>query len=138
VLSDEESKPKKPARRAIKAQASEPVAVVGIGVCLASLKSLRALFAGLTESLPAAYVVAVRQQDGLTTKTVVDAISGQTRMPVALAKSGDVLEAGHVYVGGGEQVITITDGHIGVSQAAQAHRVRGDGRQPAHLGGGAR
>ena len=108
------SKPRTPARRSERGQASPPLSVVGIGVCLASLRDLQSLFAALSIDLPAAYVVAIRQQDGLTATTVVEAISSQAQMPVRLARHGDRLEARTIYVGGGDQVITITDGHIGL------------------------
>ena len=82
------SKPRTPATRSERGQASPPLSVVGIGVCLASLRDLQSLFAALSIDLPAAYVVAIRQQDGLTATTVVEAISSQAQMPVRLARLG--------------------------------------------------
>ena len=62
-------------RKSAKAPAAaEPVAVVGIGVCLASLRSLEQLFAAIGEDFGAAYMIAVRQQDGLTSETVFEAL----------------------------------------------------------------
>ena len=54
-----------PARRSAQSPGSEPLAVVGIGVCAASLHSLLTLFGQITDDLGAAYVIAVRQQDAL-------------------------------------------------------------------------
>ena len=71
-MSDRDNKVKKPARRRSKDAGGEPLAVVGVGVCAASLPSLVALFGEITDNLGAAYVVAVRQQDGLTPSAVVD------------------------------------------------------------------
>lgn len=106
-------KQKKPARRTGRDAQSEPLAVVGIGVCAASFRALLALFAGMTDGLGVAYVVAVRQQDGLSVDTVVEALTEQTSQQVKEAEDGERLQPGHIYIGGGNEVITLTDGHIG-------------------------
>ena len=65
-MAEKDSKVQKPSRRRAAPSESEPLATVGIGVCAASLPSLSRLFRQIREDLGAAYVVAVRQQDGLT------------------------------------------------------------------------
>ena len=104
--------------------AGEPVAVVGVGVCLASLRSLELLFEGLAGDLGAAYVIAVRQQDGLTVQMVVDALARHSKLPVKIGADGERIEAGHIYVGGPDDLITLTDGTIKVRKTAEpiAHR----------------
>jgi two-component system CheB/CheR fusion protein len=98
---------------------------VGIGVCLASLRSLQELFGQLPEDLGAAYVIAIRQQDGLTVETVLEAISDGPKRPVKVGANGDKMQAGHVYVGGSDDIITITDGTIGTRPAEQPVGQRG-------------
>jgi two-component system CheB/CheR fusion protein len=78
----------------------------------------------MADGLGAAYVVAVRQQDGLSVDTVIEALVAQTQHHVKKAEDGERLQPGHVYVGGGTEVITLTDGHIATKPAEQpaAHR----------------
>jgi two-component system CheB/CheR fusion protein len=113
-VAERDSKLKKPSRRSRKDQPTEPLAIVGIGVCAASLRSLVSLFAGLSSDLGASFVVAVRQQDGLSVDTVVEALERQTELPVKAAENGERLEAGRIYVGGGSELITLTDGHVAI------------------------
>ncbi|HEU4960201.1 MAG TPA: CheR family methyltransferase [Sphingomonas sp.] len=89
-----------------------PMAVVGVGVCAASLRSLEALFAELHGDLPAAYLIAVGQEDGIDVNSVVEALSQQTALPIKIAADGDVLEVGQIYVAGPDDLITIVDGHV--------------------------
>ena len=123
-MAERNNKSKSPSRRAKREVPAEPLAVVGIGVCAASLKSLLTLFNGL-DGLGAAYVVAVRQQDGLTVDTVVDALSNATKLPVRKAKDGEALEPATIHVGGGSELITITDGHIRIRPAKGPIGLRG-------------
>lgn len=113
-MAERDSKLKKPSRRPKKDQLTEPLAIVGIGVCAASLRSLLSLFDGLSADLGASFVVAVRQQDGLTVDTIVEGLGRQTKLPVKAAENGERLEAGKVYVGGGSELITLTDGHVAI------------------------
>ena len=103
----------------------EPLAIVGIGVCAASLRSLIKLFDQIGGNLGASYIVGVRQQDGLTPAAVVDELSPHTALPVELAREGEKLAAGKVYVGGGSELIAITDGHIRVQLAKEPVGQRG-------------
>ena len=111
-MADDAKSSRKPSRRPKKDALAEPLAVVGIGVCAASFRAMLALFAGMQEGLGAAFVIAVLQQDGLSVVTVVEAMSAQARDAVIKAEDGERLQAGHIYVGGGSELITITDGHI--------------------------
>ncbi len=124
-MAKKDEKAGKPAPRRRKQASAEPLAVVGIGVCTASIRSLEQLIAGLSEDLGAAFVIAVRQQDGLRVDTVVEALRVQTRLPVAIAANGERLEPGHVYVGGPDDLITITDGHIETRPTEQPIAQRG-------------
>lgn len=104
------------APRATKGSPGEPLAVVGVGVCAASFRALLTLFQAM-EELGAAYIIAVRQQDGLSVDTVVDELAVQTSKRVKKAVNGERLLPSHVYVGGGEELVTITDGHLAVRPA---------------------
>ena len=123
-MAEKAGKQKKPARRSSRQPSDEVSAVVGVGVCAASFRALLALFAGMDDGPEVAYVIAVRQQDGLSVDTVVEALKSQSRRSITKAKTGDRLQAGHVYVGGGTEIITITDGHIATrpSKEPAAHR----------------
>ena len=123
-MAERNNKIRKPSRQSRKDRPAEPLAVVGVGVCAASLKSLLSLFNAL-DGLGAAYVVAVRQQDGLTVDTVVDALAKATKLPVRKALDGDALEAGTIHVGGGSDLITITDGHISIRLTDEPIGLRG-------------
>jgi two-component system CheB/CheR fusion protein len=77
------------------------------------------------DGLDAAYVIAVRQQDGLSVDTVLEGLAEQTKQPVQKAKNRERLQPGCIYVGGGDEVITITDGHIGTRPAKEPVEHRG-------------
>ncbi|MFL6760945.1 MAG: CheR family methyltransferase [Sphingomicrobium sp.] len=111
-MADIEQKQKRPSRGPKKDPRTEPLCVIGIGVCAASLRALVTIFADMHDGLDAAYVVAVRQQDGLSVDAVVEALEEQTLDRVKKAENGERLQPGRIYVGGGDQLITITDGHI--------------------------
>ena len=101
-MAEPTDKRKKPARRPRKDSAPEPLAVVGIGVCAASFRALLSLFSGMHDGLDAAYVIAVRQQDGLAVDTVIEALAEQTKLPVRKAKNRERLQPGCIHVGGGD------------------------------------
>ncbi|MFL6736364.1 MAG: chemotaxis protein CheB, partial [Sphingomonas sp.] len=124
-MADRGTKPKKQSAEAKQASPIEALTTVGIGVCAASLDSLLALFSGLTNGLLPSYVVGVRQQDGLTVETVVEALSKSIKLPVKKAQDGENLEPGVVHVGGGAELITISDGHVVIRPATQAGGNRG-------------
>ncbi|WP_102960838.1 CheR family methyltransferase [Mangrovicella endophytica] len=98
--------------------ADAPLGVVGIGVCAASFPSLVELFSSTLPEGDAAYLIAVRQKDGLDVGAVVEALGRDSRLPVKLAANGDRLEADHIYVGAPDDMITIEDGHIRTRPAA--------------------
>ncbi|WP_205411636.1 CheR family methyltransferase [Sphingomonas carotinifaciens] len=104
-----------------------PSAIVGIGVGTASLASLKALFGGIAGSAAgeAAYLVAVRQQDGSDVAVVVEALRAAAPLPVALACDGERIAPGHVYVGGHDDMVTIADGHLAVRVASEPVGHRG-------------
>ena len=124
-MADKDSKIKKPARQRTQNAATQPSAIVGIGVCAASLRSLCDLFDKLNDDLGAAYVIGVRQQDGLTVQAVMEALGGQTALKLKAAADGDKLEAGNIYVGGGSELITLVDGHLMIRPTNQPVGHRG-------------
>ncbi len=124
-MADPKDKRKKPSRRPAKDPKAEPLAVIGMGACAASFRALLTLFATMHDGLDVAYVIAVRQQDGLSVDRVVQELAAQTRMAVTKAANGDRLQAGCIYVGGGNEVITLTDGHIASRPAPEPVGQRG-------------
>lgn len=115
----------KPARRPKQDRPGGPLAVVGIGVCAASLPSLVHLLAELPEDLGAAFVVAVRQQDGLTVRRVIEALADRTAFAVKIAEDGERLAPNLVYVGGPDDLVTFADGHISTRPATEPVGHRG-------------
>jgi two-component system CheB/CheR fusion protein len=124
-VADKDSKPATKASSRKAKQPTQPIAIVGIGVCLASLDSIERLFDAMDPKLGAAFVVAVRQQDGLSSKTVADAITRHSKLPVKMAANGETLRAEHIYVGGPNDLITIVNGTIEVRPAEEPVGHRG-------------
>ncbi|MGH6992047.1 MAG: CheR family methyltransferase, partial [Caulobacteraceae bacterium] len=100
-------------------------AIVGVGVCHRSFESFRALFDLIPSDLDAAWVVAVRQFDGLAVKTVLEALSGQDDMPVSVARDGEALAPNHIFVGAPDSLLTIEDGKIRSRATEQSPAERG-------------
>lgn len=114
------------AKRKRKAATPQDIsAIVGVGVCSESLRSLEKLFASLGGDLNAAYVVAVRQQEGLSVEAVTEALSRQSPLAVTVAKHGEKLEPNRIYVGGPDDVVTFEDGQIHTRPAAEPVGHRG-------------
>jgi two-component system CheB/CheR fusion protein len=124
-MADVDEKLSKPRRRRQKTLPSEPMAVVGVGVGSESLRSLEQLFASLPADLNAAFVVAVRQLEGLAVATVVETLARQNNLPVKVALDGEVLEPNHIYVGGPEDTITFHGGALRTRSAKEPLGNRG-------------
>ncbi len=99
--------------------------IVGIGVCAASLRSLETLFADISPDLGAAYVIAVRQLEGLGVSTVREVLERTSPLPVSIGSDGDRLEPDHIYIGGPDDMIGITDGHLQIRPATEPVGHRG-------------
>lgn len=124
-MAERNQKPKRAPRRKAEKPAPLSVPIVGIGVCAASLGSLGTLFRGLATDLGAAYVVAVRQQDGVPIEAIVETLNGVTAMPVMVPGNGAELLPDQIHVGGPDDLISITDGHIRARRAKQPIGRRG-------------
>src|SRR3712207_6273124 len=118
-MADRDQKLDKPRRRGRKVQPDKPLAVVGIGVCSDSLHSLEVLFASLGPDLGAAYVIAVRQLEGLSVETVVKSLSRRGTLPVKVAEDGETLEPNRIYVGGPNDMVTLEDGTLRTRPATE-------------------
>ncbi len=95
------------------------MSVVGVGVSAASLRSLEAMFAATASGLDAAYLIAVRQQEGLEVGTVVDALRRQSPLPVKIGEDGERIEPNHIYVAGRNDMMTLENGHLRVTTATE-------------------
>ena len=124
-MADRDDKLSKPKPAQQKGRRVQPMAIVGVGVCSQSLRSLKELFAGLTTDLGAAYVVAVRQLEGLSVETVVDILSQQGGLPVKVARDGERLEPNHIFVGAPDNMVTIEDGVLRTRPADEPTGNRG-------------
>src|SRR4051812_43134898 len=124
-MAERNHKPARAARRNGGKAGAAAIPVVGIGVCRLSLNSLGILFRGLDPDLGAAYVIAVRQEDGARVESVVETLAAAGAGPVLVAGDGAELLPGHIYVGGPDDLISITDGHLRVRPAKQPVGHRG-------------
>lgn len=102
-----------------------PTVLVGVGVGAPSLDSLARLFAGLGPQSDCAYLVAVRQQEGLSVGTVLEVLKRDSSLRVKVAGDGDLIEPNHIYVGGPDDILTIEDGHLRTRPAAEPVGHRG-------------
>ena len=96
-----------------------PAAVVAIGVGAASLESLSALFAALPRDADAAFVVTVRQPEGLPVDRVLSVVAQASNLPSGVAGDGEPVVAGRIYVSGGNELVTVVDGHLRVRPAPE-------------------
>ncbi len=102
-----------------------PTAVVGVGVGLRSAQSLERMFAAVRPDLNAAFVVAVRQDEGLQIQTVVEILTRATQAPVQIAVDGDPLTPNRIHVGGCDDMITVEHGEVRVRPASEPVGHRG-------------
>jgi len=95
----------------------QPSGIVGIGVCAASLRSLATIFSSLGPGANAAYVIAVRQEEGLTVDAVLELLHAHSPLPAKLGENGERLRPGQIYVGAPQDMITIERDHLSVRPA---------------------
>ncbi|WP_390965890.1 chemotaxis protein CheB [Paracoccus yeei] len=81
--------------------------------------TFRTIFEELTEPMGAAFLVAVRQNEGLDVATVMDALQGHPALQVSIAQDGEALAPDHVYVCGPDDMMTIVDGHLHVRPSTE-------------------
>ncbi|MGV4791773.1 CheR family methyltransferase [Rhizobium sp. F40D2] len=103
----------------------QPLVIVGIAVSEQSLSSLEQIFSEVDVGLSASYLVAVRQQKGLSTATVLGLLGRQNRLSVTVAADGARLLQNHIYISGSDDVVTLEDGHIRVRPASEPVGHRG-------------
>ncbi|MGZ2433067.1 CheR family methyltransferase [Rhizobium redzepovicii] len=103
----------------------QPLVIVGIAVSGQSLSSLEQIFSEVDLGLGVSYLVAVRQQKGLSTATVLGLLGRQNRLSVIVAADGARLLQNHIYVSGSDDVVTLEDGHIRVRPASEPVGHRG-------------
>lgn len=114
-----------PAPATTSGQLAELMGVVGIGVCALSLPALEELFGTLSPDIGAAYLIAVRQKEGLNVDTVIEALTRRSPFPVKVAADGEPLRPNHIYVGGPDDMITLEDGHVSIRPASEPIGHRG-------------
>ncbi|PYE23900.1 two-component system CheB/CheR fusion protein [Rhizobium sp. PP-CC-3A-592] len=106
----------------------EPLAIIGIGVSATSLGSLDRIFSGLTCDLGAAYLVVVRQQDGLDVQAVVDVLRRRNDLTVKIAVEGEAVAKDTIFVAGPDDMLTLDGDHLHVRAASEpiGHRATVD------------
>lgn len=100
------------------------VAVVGIGVCAVSLRSLEFVLTNVDPQLGAAYLIAVRQEEGLDVATVLDVL-GRSALPVKIGVDHEQIRPNQIYVGAPDDMIALEAGRLKVRPAAQPVGHRG-------------
>ncbi|UAK26243.1 CheR family methyltransferase [Sphingomonas nostoxanthinifaciens] len=102
-----------------------PFAIVGVGVCAASLGSLRQLFGAIAAGSGTAYLIAVRRARGLDVASVVDALREACALPIRIAENDEQIEPDHVYVAAPDDMIAIEHGRIRTRPAVEPASHRG-------------
>jgi two-component system CheB/CheR fusion protein len=88
-------------------------------VSASAFASLEHLFQNIPAELDAAYLVAVRQQGGLRVEQVVESLQRIGRLPVTVVADEAPLEAGRIYVGEADTVVTVDKGAVCARPADQ-------------------
>jgi len=99
-------------------EASDGLLVVGIGASAGGLKALEAFFSHLPETPGMAFVVIVHLSPEHESQMAA-LLQQHTVMPVAQVSGPVHVEAGHVYVIPPGKVLSMTDGHIHLSDRSQ-------------------
>jgi len=94
-------------------------AVVGVGVTAASISSLETMFAGIEPGSGASYIVAVRQRDGLEVSRVLEVLRRGSQLPVTIGANDERVEPDHIYVGGPDDMIALSDDRLRVRPATE-------------------
>ncbi|HTI67266.1 MAG TPA: CheR family methyltransferase [Caulobacteraceae bacterium] len=100
------SEPRRRARKAASLAATAPTLVVGVAASAATLPSLERLFAQGPLPAGVAFVISLRQSDGLDFATVAAALAPHGFAAEAVA-DGERAQAGRVYVGPLDRLMTL-------------------------------
>lgn len=91
---------------------SNGAAIVAIAASIGGPQAIRSILAVLPAAFPLPIVIAQHNADGFA-QGMADWLAGETGLKVELARSGQTLAAGHVYLNPSENSMHITaDGHI--------------------------
>ncbi len=99
-------------------------AVVGIAVGAGSLEALKQLMTGMGNGMGAAYVIVVKQRDGLHADAVLEALTSIGASPVGVA-DGTRMQPGGIYVGAAGTVTGFKNGRIVSRHTDQPLGLRG-------------
>jgi two-component system CheB/CheR fusion protein len=105
------------------ASGPRPDLVVGIGASAGGSEALQAFFAALPPDTGLAYVV-VQRLDPLNPQALTELLPKVTPLPVAEARTGDILAPDHVYVAAPESVIRMDGDTVRVSPASTPDELR--------------
>lgn len=97
------------------ASPSLPTACVGIGASSQGVEALRRLIAALPPDTGAAFVVALRLDNGCDVAALVRQLAARSPMPVAPATDGAALERNKIWVGGAGELTTVELGRLRVA-----------------------
>ena len=104
---------------------AKPIAVVGIGVSAASLRSLEMLFALLPRDHGIAYVIVSESAEAVAPGTLLAAINRLAGPPARIAGDGEAIEADNCYIAPTEVMTTFADGNLRLEPATQEPGSRG-------------
>jgi two-component system, chemotaxis family, CheB/CheR fusion protein len=104
------------ARKAPKESVPTVRACVGIGVSARAIGGLERLVATLPTDSGAAYIVALRHDDGVAVRELIPRLAKSTSMPVAVAEDGVALRPDHIWIGGAADVVTVEAGVLRADQ----------------------
>jgi two-component system CheB/CheR fusion protein len=101
--------------------------LVVVGVCASAmgLNGLERLFTHLQKLSQAAYVVVLRQSDGMDPVRVGEALARQSGLPVEVVSGAVEPKAEHIYIGPADALMTFEDGLLQLAPARGAANERG-------------
>ena len=104
---------------------STELVVVGICASAMGLDGLERLFGQLKTSPQAAYVVVLRQSDGMDPARIGDVLASQSGMPVQVVTDGLVPKAGRIYISPSDALMSLDEGLLRLQPAVGATTERG-------------
>ena len=101
---------------------TDALLVIGIGASAGGLKALEELFSSLPETSEMAFVVIVHLSPEHDS-SLAELLQQHTKMPVSQVTDRILVEAGHVYVIPPENNLSMTDGHIELTERSRPNHL---------------
>lgn len=97
--------------------------LVGVGASAGGLEAIEALFARMPNEIQCAFVV-IQHLDPTHNSLLSELLSKATRLPVHLARDGERIEAGHIYVIAPNAVLRVEQGQLKATKPSDVRERR--------------